>query len=204
MSAREFAVRTVAILLFPDVELLDFAGPYEVFSSVRDDDGAPLMKVHTCAEAPALVRCRNGLEVRADYTLDACPSADVLLIPGGVGTNAALKRSALVNWIAERSRTAELTTSVCTGAYLLAAAGIVGERPVTTYRGSIEHLRTKYAGLEVRANERWVDAGDIVTSAGVSAGIDMALHIVSRLYGPAAAAATAHEIEYDYWPRAGG
>ncbi|MFQ5409060.1 MAG: DJ-1/PfpI family protein, partial [Anaerolineales bacterium] len=80
----------------------------------------------------------------------------------------------------------------------------VGERPVTTYRGSIEHLRTKYAGLEVRANERWVDAGDIVTSAGVSAGIDMALHIVSRLYGPAAAAATAHEIEYDYWPRAGG
>ena len=193
--------RTVAILIFEGVELLDFAGPFEVFSAARAAPGSRerLLTVFAVAETPDPVACRNGLVVQPAYTLQNCPPADILVIPGGYGTQTAINRPELIDWIAQRSRAAELTTSVCTGSFLLAKAGLLGGKAATTHWGSIQRLRDDFPGLDVKENIRWVDAGNIVTSAGVSAGIDMSLHVLARLYGPEAAQATARGIEYDHW-----
>lgn len=192
-------MKKVAILLFEDVELLDFAGPYEVFSSVRGADGEPLMEVLSVAERAELVRCRNGLVVQPAYTLESCPVVDILLLPGGRGTATAVNRPALIEWITTRSQQAELTTSVCTGSFLLAKAGLLAGKQATTYFGSVSYLRQYHPDIEVLEGVRWVDAGEVITSAGVSAGIDMALHVVARLFGKPVADATARDIEYDYW-----
>jgi transcriptional regulator GlxA family with amidase domain len=200
-DAHDTRPRTVAILIFDDVELLDFAGPFEVFSSARAITGERerLMEVFVVAETDAPVRCRNGLVVQPAHTLSNCPSADVIVVPGGAGTRVAEGRPAIMNWIRERSAVAELTTSVCTGSFLLARAGLLAGRPAITHWESVPELRERYPDIEVREDERYVDAGTVVTAAGVSAGIDMALHVVSRLYGPSVARATALGIEYDSW-----
>ncbi|MCB9433433.1 MAG: DJ-1/PfpI family protein [Ardenticatenaceae bacterium] len=192
-------MKKVAILLFEDVELLDFAGPYEVFSSVRSADGTPLMEVLSVAESTELVRCRNGLVVQPGYTLKNCPTVDIVLLPGGRGTVTAVNRPHLINWIIARSQQTELMTSVCTGSFLLAKAGLLAGKQATTYFGSIPTMRESYPDIEVLEAVRWVDAGNVITSAGVSAGIDMALHLVARLFGKPVADATARGIEYDYW-----
>ena len=193
--------RSVAILIFEGVELLDFAGPFEVFSAARAslESSERLMKVFAVAESLEPVACRNGLVVQPAYTLEDCPPADILVIPGGQGTRTAIQRPRLIDWIAQRSQAAELTTSVCTGSFLLAQAGLLDGKPVTTHWGSIQRLRDDFPSLEVRENMRWVEAGNIISSAGVSAGIDMALHVLARLYGPETAQATARGIEYDHW-----
>ncbi|MCB9159660.1 MAG: DJ-1/PfpI family protein [Caldilineaceae bacterium] len=193
--------RTVAVLIFPGVELLDFAGPFEVFSSVRASGGTRerLLDVFTVAENMAPVACNNPLTVLPKYTLATMPHADILVIPGGQGTRTAIDRPELIAWIAARAAAAELTTSVCTGSFLLAKGGLLDGKAVTTHWASIERMRTDFPGLEVREATRWVDAGDVVSSAGVSAGIDMALYVVARLYGADVAAETARNIEYDYW-----
>ena len=193
--------RTVAILIFPDVELLDFAGPFEVFSSVRAVAGTRerLLDVFTVAESMAPVACNNPLTVLPMYTLATMPHADILVIPGGQGTRTAIDRPDLIAWIVARAAAAELTTSVCTGSFLLAKGGLLDGKAATTHWASIERMRAEFPGLEVREATRWVDAGDVVSSSGVSAGIDMALHVVARLYGAEVAAETARNIEYDYW-----
>ncbi|HWQ12417.1 MAG TPA: DJ-1/PfpI family protein [Roseiflexaceae bacterium] len=193
--------RTVAVLIFDDVELLDFAGPFEVFSSARNITGEHerLMDVFAVAETAAPVRCRNGLVVQPAYTLESCPRADILVVPGGAGTRAAEERPGLISWIRERSAEAELTTSVCTGSFLLARAGLLAGRPATTHWESVGELRDRYPDIAVQEDQRYVDAGEVVTSAGVSAGIDMALDVLARLYGPSVARATALGIEYDNW-----
>lgn len=193
--------RTVAILLFEDVELLDFAGPFEVFSSARDiyRDHGRLMEVFAIAETDAPIRCRNGLVVQPEHTLANCPPFDILVVPGGSGTNAVVQNPVVLEWIRQRAADIELLTSVCTGSFVLAKVGLPPGTPVTTYWESIPQLRADYPELEVREDSRWVDAGPIVTGAGVSAGIDMALHIIGKLYGSDVARATAIGIEYDYW-----
>lgn len=195
------APRTVAILLFPGVELLDFAGPFEVFSAARLTGNAPErpFAVLTVAESTEPLRCNNPVTVLPDYTLETCPQADILVVPGGQGTRSAIDRTLLIDWIRTRTSAAEITASVCTGSFLLAQAGLLDGYATTTHWGSIQRLRDAFPALEVREHTRWVDTGAIVSSAGVSAGIDMALHIVARLYGVDAARATAHWIEYDYW-----
>lgn len=192
---------TVAILLFDDVELLDFAGPYEVFSAARptSDSSDRLLDVFTVAETPQPVTCRNGLVVHPRYTLANAPAAAILVVPGGQGTRTAVDRPQLIDWIRQRAAVAQLTTSVCTGSFLLAQAGLLAGKPTTTHWGSIQRMRQEFPDLEVRENVRWVDAGDVIASAGVSAGIDMSLHVLARLYGEGAAAATARGIEYDHW-----
>jgi transcriptional regulator GlxA family with amidase domain len=193
--------RHVAILIFPDVELLDFAGPFEVFSAARAEAGSAerLMDVFTVAESPEPVTCRNPLQVVPRYTLADCPDMDILVVPGGKGTRSAVNRRPLIGWIAQQASKAELVTSVCTGSFLLAKAGLLAEKPATTHWASIERMRVDFPDLEVRAAARWVDAGNVITSAGVSAGIDMALYVLARLYGAEVAAATARAIEYDHW-----
>ncbi len=193
--------RTVAILVFPGVELLDFAGPFEVFSAARltFDAAERLFDVFTVAESPEPIRCNNPVTVVPDHTLVSCPPADILVIPGGIGVRSAVNRAPLVDWLRERAAAAEITTSVCTGSFLLAQAGLLEGRAATTHWGSTQRMRDTFPGMDVRERTRWVDEGAVVSSAGVSAGIDMALHIVRRLHGAQAARTTARWIEYDHW-----
>ena len=193
--------RSVAVLLFPGVELLDFAGPFEVFSAARTsaESRDRLMHVFTVAQSSDPVRCNNPVTVLPDYTLDECPRADVIVVPGGMGTRTAVDRPDLVDWIRGRARVAEVTTSVCTGSFLLAKAGVLDGKPATTHWASIDRMRADFPNVAVQEAVRWVDAWPVVSSAGVSAGIDMALYVLSRLYGDAVASATARGIEYDHW-----
>ncbi len=194
---------TVGILIFDEVEVLDFCGPFEVFSVARtlpEESGAdaktPLFRVLTIAERPELVRCVGGLLVKPHHTTADHPPLDVLVVPGGRGTRRERTNPALFGWIAEQDRRTALTTSVCTGAFLLAANGLLDGRRATTHWASIGWLRELHPAVDVRADVRVVDEGRIVTSAGISAGIDMALHLVARLYGDAVAAQTARDMEY--------
>lgn len=193
--------RAVAILIFPGVELLDFAGPFEVFSAARQSIAAPeqLFDVFTVAETIEPIRCNNPVTVVPDYMLPSCPPADILVVPGGQGTRSAINRPELIAWIRARAAAAEIATSVCTGSFLLAQAGLLEGKTVTTHWGSIERMRESFPATTVRERVRWVDEGAVITSAGVSAGIDMALHVIARLHGAEAAATTARWIEYDYW-----
>ncbi len=193
--------RAVAILIFPGVELLDFAGPFEVFSAARQSlaTPAPLFDVFTVAETLDPLRCNNPVTVVPDYSLASCPPADILVIPGGQGTRTAINRPELIAWIRARAAAAEIATSVCTGSFLLAQAGLLEGKTATTHWGSIERLRESFPATTISEQVRWIDEGAVITSAGVSAGIDMALHVIARLHGAEAAATTARWIEYDYW-----
>ena len=197
----EMKKRRAAILIFNDVELLDFAGPFEVLSAVRipTDRREQIIDVFAVAESMDPVTCRNGLVVQPAYSLEDCPPVEILVIPGGQGTRAAIRRPELIDWIAGRSQEAELTTSVCTGSFLLAQAGLLDGKAATTHWGSIQRLRDDFPAVTVKENTRWVEATNVISSAGVSAGIDMALHIVGKLYGEEIADETARWIEYDHW-----
>jgi transcriptional regulator GlxA family with amidase domain len=198
--------QTVGILIFDEVEVLDFAGPFEVFATTRPpghdrDSDERAFHVVTIAERSDVVRCRGGLLVQPHHTIDDHPPLDILVVPGGYGTRREVNNTRLLDWIVRQDKTTQLTTSVCTGAFLLAARGLLDNLPATTHWGSIERLRTTHPLIDVRENVRYVDNGHILTSAGVSAGIDMALHIVSRLLGDESARQTARSMEYSGYPR---
>ncbi|HEU0115772.1 MAG TPA: DJ-1/PfpI family protein [Thermomicrobiales bacterium] len=195
--------QTVGILIFDDVEVLDACGPFEVFAmaSRRDpatENRAPLFRVLVVAERRDPVRCTGGLLIQPHHAIADCPPLDLLVVPGGLGTRRERSNPALLDWIAARSRAAALTTSVCTGAFLLAAAGLLDGRAATTHWASIERLRRAHPAIDVRADVRYVDEGPIVTAVGVAAGIDMALSVVARLHGPEVAAWTARQMEYEW------
>ncbi|HEU5433424.1 MAG TPA: DJ-1/PfpI family protein [Thermomicrobiales bacterium] len=195
--------QTVGILIFDEVEVLDACGPFEVFAMASRLDPAtdarsPLFRVVTVAERPDPVRCTGGLLIQPHHTLADCPPLDLLVVPGGLGTRRERSNAALLDWIAARSRAAALTTSVCTGAFLLAAAGLLDGRAATTHWASIERMRGAHPAIDVRADARYVDEGPIVSAAGVSAGVDMALYVVARLHGAEVANWTARQMEYDW------
>ena len=193
--------RTVGILIFDDVEVLDFCGPFEVFSVARphgeNGDEARLFDVLTIAEERRTIRCRGGLLVQPHHAIADHPPLDLLVVPGGQGTRRERLNDRLLDWIAARAGSAELTTSVCTGAFLLAERGLLDGRRATTHWASVDWMRGQYPAVTMLADARVVDEGRIVTSAGVSAGIDMALHVVARLHGEETAAWTARRMEYD-------
>ena len=195
--------RNVGILIFPDVEILDFCGPFEVFASATlpaaTDDGPEtrLFEVFTVAERSELVACRGGLLVQPNHTLDDHPPLDLVVVPGGYGTRRQQENPVVLDWIARQRRGGALTTSVCTGAFLLGAAGLLDGLRATTHWTTIDGLRTNLPTTEVLADARVVDEGEIITSAGVSAGIDMALHVVRRLHGDEVARRTARDMEYE-------
>jgi transcriptional regulator GlxA family with amidase domain len=198
------AQRTVGILIFDDVEVLDFCGPFEVLATARPDGStntdAPLFKVVTIAEENRLITCVGGLLVQPHHTIDDHPPLDILVVPGGQGTRSQRLNARLLDWIAAQRQAIELTTSVCTGAFLLAERGILDGKRATTHWASVDWMRENYPGVTMLADERVVDEGSVITSAGVSAGIDMALHVVARLHGAGAAEWTARRMEYDYRP----
>lgn len=194
---------TIAIYLFPDVEVLDFAGPYEVLTTAnrvfrrRNPEAADIFRVFGVAREGSLVRARAGLEMKAEYGFADHPHVDVLVVPGGVVTRE-LDRPEVIDWIARRHETARLTASVCTGAFLLAKAGLLDGRPATTHWEDVDDLRTMFPSIDVVTGCRWVDDGKVVTSGGISAGIDMSLHLVARLAGEELALATARQMEFDW------
>ena len=188
--------KNVAILVFDDVEVLDFAGPFEVFAVTDELRNHEPFHTFTLALKPGTVRARNGLKIVPDFTLENCPPPHVLVIPGGQGTRALLNVPSLHEWLRRKSRSAEIVMSVCTGSLVLGAAGLLDGLRATTHHKRFDLLRQFAPGAEVVENERFTDNGKILTSAGISAGIDCALHVVSRLLGPAAADETARYMEY--------
>jgi transcriptional regulator GlxA family with amidase domain len=190
--------RTVGILVFPDVEILDFCGPFEVFSSARSESGEKLFNALTVAETDDLITCRGGLLVQPNVTFATAPKFDIILAPGGYGTDQQQENPVVLNWLRQQRTATELTTSVCTGAFLLGAAGLLDGLRATSHWSTIDRLREFVPATSVLDDVRVVDEGEIITSAGVSAGIDMALHVVRRLHGDAVATATARDMEYDW------
>lgn len=188
--------KTVAILVFDEVEVLDFAGPFEVFAVADELRSHSVFNVVTVAPRTGVVRARNGLNIVPHYDLDACPPSHVLVVPGGFGTRALLGNPVVVEWIRRRAHAAEATMSVCTGALLLAKAGLLDGLRVTTHHEAVDALRSLAPNATVDPSERFHDNGRILTSAGISAGIDCSLHLVGRLLGKAASSETAAYMEY--------
>jgi transcriptional regulator GlxA family with amidase domain len=204
MTARKYAV---GILIFNGVELLDFAGPFEVFSrtrltpgvdSRRSDESAPF-DVFTVARSDDPVASTGDLTITPHYSFASAPAIDLLLVPGGIGTRALLTDNTTLNWIGDIAAKATRVASVCTGSLLLAQAGLLNGRRATTHCGALTLLQqisdSMQAGVSVIRGVRFVDDG-VITSAGVSAGIDMALYLVEQLCGAEVANDTAQYLEY--------
>lgn len=190
--------RSVGILVFEDVEVLDFCGPFEVFSVTGRQIAPGTFTVFTVGNVAGPVLARNGLSVNPQYTLADAPPIDLLLIPGGQGTRPLMHDASLLDWIGRRAATAELVLSVCTGALLLAKAGLLKDLQATTHHAAHGLLREVAPGTTVRDDVRYVDNGRVITSAGVAAGIDMSFHVVDRLLGSETATAAARYIDYPW------
>lgn len=194
--------KVVGIVIFPEVEVLDFCGPYEVFSVTRrpaDTDAAePPFRPLVLAQTAAAVPTRGGMRVLPDFTLTDCPPLDVLVVPGGPGTRPALENEALLTWLQTQATQVETLTSVCTGSLLLGQAGLLDGLPATTHWGSLDWMADLFPQIQVVRDQHVVETGNVLTSAGISAGIDMALRVVTRYYGEAMGRATAKRMEYPY------
>ena len=195
--------KRVGILIFPAVEVLDFCGPYEVFSVARLDEerrrteSSPF-EVLLVAETRDPVVATGGLRVIPDATLETCPPLDILVVPGGWGTRAEMSNQRVLKWIAERAREIETLTSVCTGAMLLGQIGLLDGRRATTHWRSLEWMRQSFPSVTVEDKLHVVEDGQVLTSAGISAGIDMALRVVARYCGETVGRATARHMEYPF------
>ena len=189
----------IGIALFDGAEELDWAGPWEVLAAWAQqypDDG---VHVFTLARENREITCAKGLRVLPHETWETAPAMDVLVYPGGRGTRAELADEAVLDWMRGIASQA-VVASVCTGSLVLAAAGLLDGRPATTHWGSLELLPTLAREIEVRPDDRFVDTGDVITAAGVSAGIDMALHLVARLHSTARAQEVRRYVQYDPAP----
>ncbi len=185
----------LGILLFEGVEELDFCGPLEVFSVAGRAAGETPFDIFTVAErSPVLAR--SGLSVNATFSLADAPRADILLVPGGRGVRRELGNQPLVVWLMTRAADADLVLSVCTGALLLAKAGLLSGLEVTTHHEAMPLLEELAPDARVVRERRFVDNGRIILAAGISAGIDMAFHVVERLLGPDVSRITAERMEY--------
>jgi transcriptional regulator GlxA family with amidase domain len=187
----------IGIAVFDGAEELDWAGPWEVlgaWASGWPDDG---VEVFTIAENDGPVRCAKGLRVLADHTWETAPPLDVLVFPGGRGTRPQLGNETVRARMRRLAERGTLMTSVCTGSLVYADSGLLDGRPATTHWGSLDMLAQLGTRVEVRPNDRFVDDGDVITAAGVSAGIDMALHLVARLHSPERARDVRRYIQYD-------
>lgn len=187
----------VGIYIYDQAEVLDFSGPFEVFTTAsRVCPDAEPFTVFLVGETSGVIHARAGYRVLADCSIDDHPPLDVLIVAGGMHHDEMLKPR-VIRWLASVANQAQLTASVCTGAFLLAQAGVFTDGKVTTHWQDIAELRTLFPGLLVVEGVRWVDTGERVSSAGISAGIDMSLHLVSRLHSPELARLTARQMDFD-------
>jgi transcriptional regulator GlxA family with amidase domain len=192
-------MRNVAIVIFDDAEVLDFCGPFEVFAVARGTQDERLFNVYTVAEEARPILARNGLSVNPTYTLENCPVPDLILVPGGLGSREAMRSERLLAWLNGHMPRVEQMLSVCTGALVLATSGLLVNLSATTYHTAFDLLQELSPSTTVIRGKRWVDNGKVITSAGVSAGIDMALYVVAKLHGIEQANRTARYMEYDHW-----
>ncbi len=184
----------VAFPVFPGAEELDLAGPFEVFALARDY-GEQEIELFTAAASPEPVRLRGGLRVQPDFAFAGAPAADVIVVPGGPGTRDETSWPPVVAWLQSRRKT-PLVASVCTGAFLLARAGLLDGLSATTHHARIDELREQHPSVQIVRGLRVVDQGRVVTAGGVTAGIDLGLHLVGRLFGLDLAGRVGQAMEY--------
>jgi transcriptional regulator GlxA family with amidase domain len=196
--------RSVGIFIFDGVEVLDFAGPFEVLANALPAGkmavDSLLFNVVTIAPEDRLVRCAGGLLVQPHHTLRNHPPLDILILSGGDICQVS-ENPTVLDWIVQEHKKAEILASVCTGAALLAETGLLDGGPATTHWASVDKMRKMIPAVDMLADQRVVDRGRVITSAGISAGIDMALYLVARLHGSESAAWTARLMEYDWDPQ---
>lgn len=200
-------MKSLAIVLFDNVEVLDFAGPFEVFSVTGRRKAGQPYEVFTVAERDTVI-ARNNLVVKPTYTFANCPPSSMFLVPGGGGVNAdgtpfgsrkEMNNPVMLDWIRKRGEVADHILSVCTGALILGNAGLLENQEATTHYLAMDQLRALSPTIRVSPEKRWVDNGKIILSAGVSAGIDMAFHVVARQQGNEVAEEVAMYMQYDHW-----
>lgn len=187
----------VGIFIYDQAEVLDFAGPFEVFSTANRLAVPAPFTVMLIAPQLALIRARGGFQIMPDYGIEQHPKLDIVIVVGGVHAEV-MQQAAVLEWAQKVAATATIVASVCTGAFILAAAGLLTGQQVTTHWEDQADLARAYPELEVVGSRRWVDNGRFVTSGGISAGIDMSLHLVARVAGQALAARTAQQMEFDW------
>jgi transcriptional regulator GlxA family with amidase domain len=190
--------RNVAILIFDDVEVLDFCGPFEVFSVADELNGHELFNVYTVSRRKRRIHARNGLKVLPDFSIRSAQAPDILLIPGGEGTRRLMRDNRLLSWIRGVARAAELLLTVCTGSLVLAKTGLLDGMKVTTHHEVIPLLREAAPRSEVVPDRRFIDNGSVIVSGGISAGIDMCLYVVAKLHGDEVAKRAAAYMEYGW------
>lgn len=190
----------VAVLIFDDVETLDFAGPFEVFSVAGRADGQEPFVVYTVAESTGPVHARRNLSLNPRFSIRNCPPPDILVVPGGLGARREADNQSLIDWIGRTARRAEVVMSVCTGSILLGRAGLLDGLPATTHHLAYDRLRQAAPQAEVVTDRRFVDAGGVLTSCGIAGGLDLSLHVVARLLGREEALKTAAYMEYRWQP----
>ena len=188
--------KNVAIVLFEDIEVLDFTGPFEVFTLTDELHDHALFDVYTVAEINQPIRAKNGLSINPDFCFGDCPTPHILIVPGGRGTRSLIKNDRILAWILQASKKAELVLSVCTGSLVLARTGMLDGLEATTHKNALGELAALAPQIKVRGDKRFIDTGKIVTSGGISTGIDMSLYIVEKLLGEEYAAETATYMAY--------
>ena len=188
----------IGIYIYNQAEVLDFSGPFEVFSTAsRVCEGSMPFNVFLVGQSGETVIARAGYKVIPDYGFHNHPEIDVLIVVGGVHSGE-MNKPDVIEWISSQSKTSKIVASVCTGAFLLAKAKVLQVEKVTTHWEDILDLRTMFPDLEVIEGVRWVDEGELITSGGISAGIDMSLHLVGKLYDTALAEKTARQMEFSW------
>jgi len=187
----------VGIFIFNDVEVLDFAGPFEVFS-LATKNNISIFEVFTISEKEEMINAKNGLKVKSNFSFNDNFEINILIIPGGYGAEKfEIKNKTVLSWIIEQSKKVDILASVCTGALLLAECGILRNKKATTHWMGLDRLENDYSDIDVIRNVKYVDEGKILTSGGISAGINMSFHIIKRLFGMDIAKVTAKRMEYD-------
>ena len=190
---------SVGIFLFDEVEVLDFAGPFEVFSVTSQLNNFEPFSVFTISETGEEINAVNGLNVLPDFSFEDHPDIDILIIPGGDGTRELINRQSVINWVNEISQGNEITMSVCSGARILAKAGLLDGHNSTTHHDVIKDVTNITSETNILEGKRFVDEGKIMTSAGITAGIDLSLHVVEKLFGKNMADETVIYMEYGDW-----
>jgi len=191
-------MKKVGILIFDKVEVLDFAGPFEVFSVSRDDNGDKIYDVSLIGEEIRVVKARNNFQVIPNLDILAKEKFDMVLIPGGQGTRTEMHNEVIKNWVKAQFKEVELMLSVCTGSLVLATSGLLENMSATTHHGAFDELAAAAPNTEIIKGTKYVDNGKVITSGGISAGIEMALHVVAKQFGIEQARKTANYMEYTW------
>ncbi|MDN5064067.1 DJ-1/PfpI family protein [Aliarcobacter butzleri] len=195
--------KVVGIFVFDDIEVLDFCGPFEVLSVTRLDESKRLetlspFDVKLVAMTKDVIFTKGNMKIIPDFDFKTCPKLDILIVPGGMGTRKLMYDEKVLEFVNQKAKEVELLTSVCTGSLILASAKLLDGVNATTHRKSLQRMEDEFKNVKVCKDKHYVEDGNIISSAGISAGIDMALYIVKRYFGENVSRATAKHMEYPY------